>query len=46
MHDYTVKRYSPKKAKSERNSITYEASKILPFHATNLLLRQTTLSQY
>ena len=42
----TVERYSPKKTKSEHSSVTYEASKILPFHPTNLLLCQTTLSKY
>ena len=42
----TVEPYSPKKSKSERGSVTQEASKILPFHSTNLLLCQTNLSKY
>ena len=42
----TVERYFPKKTKSEHSSVTYEASKILPFHPTNLLLCQTTLFKY
>ena len=42
----TTDRCFPKKTKSEHSSVTYEVSKILPFHPTNLLLCQTTLSRY